>query len=104
MRVSHSDVLHGGLYGRFDEVEYGLEPHRIARLIKHIQNDKNGQYFLTTHSPTVLREFAIEDGELWRFATASLAHLSWPHLAGNLLAFTAAVALLRGFATPAATT
>jgi hypothetical protein len=44
----------------FDEVEYGLEPHRIARLIKHIQDDKNGQYFLTTHSPTVLCELTVD--------------------------------------------
>ncbi len=40
----------------FDEVEFGLEPHRITRLIKHIREDKRGQYFLTTHSPIVLRE------------------------------------------------
>lgn len=44
----------------FDEVEYGLEPHRIARLIKHIKDDKKGQYFLTTHSPTVLRELTVD--------------------------------------------
>lgn len=44
----------------FDEVEYGLEPHRIARLIKHICEDQKGQYFLTTHSPTVLRELTVE--------------------------------------------
>lgn len=44
----------------FDEVEYGLEPHRIARLIKHIQDDEKGQYFLTTHSPTVLRELTVD--------------------------------------------
>lgn len=44
----------------FDEVEYGLEPHRIARLIKHIRDDQKGQYFLTTHSPTVLRELTVE--------------------------------------------
>ncbi|MCP5474947.1 MAG: AAA family ATPase [Rhodanobacteraceae bacterium] len=44
----------------FDEVEYGLEPHRIARLIKHIRDDQNGQYFLTTHSPAVLRELTVE--------------------------------------------
>ncbi len=44
----------------FDEVEYGLEPHRIARLIKHIREDKKGQYFLTTHSPTVLRELTVD--------------------------------------------
>jgi putative ATP-dependent endonuclease of OLD family len=42
----------------FDELELGLEPHRIARLIKHIKSDTAGQYFLTTHSPSVLRELA----------------------------------------------
>lgn len=43
---------------------------------------------------------AIDDGEIWRLAAASFAHLSWPHLAGNLLVFTVAVALLRPVATP----
>lgn len=43
-----------------DEVEYGLEPHRVARLIKHIREDEKGQYFLTTHSPTVLRELTVD--------------------------------------------
>jgi len=47
----------------FDEVEYGLEPHRIARLIKHVREDQKGQYFLTTHSPTVLRELTV--GQLY---------------------------------------
>lgn len=45
----------------FDEVEFGLEPHRITRLIKHVREDKRGQYFLTTHSPTVLRELTVHD-------------------------------------------
>lgn len=45
----------------FDEVEFGLEPHRITRLIKHVREDKRGQYFLTTHSPTVLRELTVND-------------------------------------------
>ncbi|MFH1216478.1 MAG: AAA family ATPase [Pseudomonadota bacterium] len=45
----------------FDEVEFGLEPHRIARLIKHIKEDQAGQYFLTTHSPIVLRELTVKD-------------------------------------------
>ena len=43
---------------------------------------------------------AIDSGEIWRLASADFAHLSWPHLAGNLLVFTAAVALLRAVATP----
>lgn len=45
----------------FDEVEVGLEPHRIARLLKHLKEDDTGQYFLTTHSPVVLRELTVSD-------------------------------------------
>lgn len=45
----------------FDEVEFGLEPHRITRLIKHVREDKRGQYFLTTHSPIVLRELTVKE-------------------------------------------
>ena len=45
----------------FDEVEMGLEPHRIARLVKHLKTDTAGQYFLTTHSPVVLRELTVHD-------------------------------------------
>lgn len=45
----------------FDEVEIGLEPHRIARLLKHLKEDETGQYFLTTHSPVVLRELTVND-------------------------------------------
>lgn len=45
----------------FDEVEFGLEPHRIARLIKYIREDQTGQYFLTTHSPIVLRELTVKE-------------------------------------------
>ncbi|MCW8128090.1 ATP-dependent nuclease [Microbulbifer halophilus] len=45
----------------FDEVEVGLEPHRIARLLEHLKDDETGQYFLTTHSPVVLRELTVDD-------------------------------------------
>jgi putative ATP-dependent endonuclease of the OLD family len=45
----------------FDEVEIGLEPHRIARLVHHLKEDMKGQYFLTTHSPVVLRELTVDD-------------------------------------------
>lgn len=44
----------------FDELELGLEPHRIARLVKHIKDDATGQYFLTTHSPSVLEELTVD--------------------------------------------
>ena len=45
----------------FDEVEVGLEPHRIARLLQHLKEDATGRYFLTTHSPVVLRELTVAD-------------------------------------------
>ncbi|HEY4129389.1 MAG TPA: AAA family ATPase [Gemmatimonadaceae bacterium] len=44
-----------------DEVEFGLEPHRIARVLKYISNDDTGQYFITTHSPVVLRELTVKN-------------------------------------------
>lgn len=45
----------------FDEIEVGLEPHRIARLVHHLKDDKSGQYFITTHSPVAVRELAAGD-------------------------------------------
>jgi len=50
-----------------DEIEYGLEPHRIARLLKYLKTPKDGaglsqpQIFMTTHSPFVLLELAAQD-------------------------------------------
>lgn len=43
-----------------DEIEIGLEPHRISRLLKKLNQDERGQYFITTHSPVVLRELTVE--------------------------------------------
>ena len=49
-----------------DEVEHGLEPHRISRLLRQLkrkdQNQTKAQVFLTTHSPVVLQELSV--GEL----------------------------------------
>jgi hypothetical protein len=51
-----------------DEVEHGLEPHRIARLLKHLKSPNIGenkvppsQLFMTTHSPVVIRELTAKD-------------------------------------------
>jgi AAA15 family ATPase/GTPase len=44
-----------------DEIEHGLEPHRISRLLKHIKEDIKGSYFFTTHSPIVLRELDFSE-------------------------------------------
>jgi rhomboid family GlyGly-CTERM serine protease len=43
---------------------------------------------------------AIAAGDLWRLASANAAHLSWPHLASNLVVFAAAVVLLREVVRP----
>jgi putative ATP-dependent endonuclease of OLD family len=51
-----------------DEIEHGLEPHRIARLLKYLKNPVNDddkalppQIFMTTHSLVVIRELAVQD-------------------------------------------
>ena len=38
-----------------DEVEHGLEPHRLVHLLRHLRtSDAFSQVFVTTHSPTAL--------------------------------------------------
>lgn len=56
-----------------DEIEHGLEPHRIARLLKYLLEPPPGddgkvpagaaapQIFLTTHSAVVIRELRAQD-------------------------------------------
>lgn len=48
-----------------DEIEHGLEPHRIARLLKFLASPPDGgprpQVFMTTHSPVVIRELTASD-------------------------------------------
>jgi putative ATP-dependent endonuclease of OLD family len=46
-----------------DEVEHGLEPYRIVRLLKHLKSEQrqSPQVFVTTHSPVVLRELKVDD-------------------------------------------
>lgn len=46
-----------------DEVESGLEPHRIGRLLMKLRDlsPTSGHAILTTHSPVVLRELAAAD-------------------------------------------
>ena len=50
-----------------DEVEFGLEPHRIARLLKLLktapasEGASQAQIFITTHSPVVICELKAED-------------------------------------------
>lgn len=51
-----------------DEVEHGLEPHRIARLLKYLKSPTvsegktpASQIFMTTHSPVVIQELTAAD-------------------------------------------
>jgi putative ATP-dependent endonuclease of OLD family len=43
-----------------DELELGLEPHRVARTVQYLSQQETGQSILTTHSPVVLRELDVE--------------------------------------------
>lgn len=45
-----------------DEVEHGLEPHRLVHLLGHLRNsDAFSQVFVTTHSPTALQHLEPEE-------------------------------------------
>ena len=67
----------------FDEVEIGLEPHRITRLVKYLKTDTTGQYFLTTHSPVVLRELTVDDLQIvhWRDGKTQIVAANLPAFA-----------------------
>lgn len=57
--------LHGGKnVSLIDEIEMGLEPHRIRGLIYKLRNSKQ-QVFATTHSPVVIRELNVAADELY---------------------------------------
>ena len=50
-----------------DEVEHGLEPHRIRQLIKKLApEDKVGQIIMSSHSPVPLVELSAESLQLVR--------------------------------------
>jgi len=45
-----------------DEVEYGLEPHRLVHLLRYLQRkDTFSQVFVTTHSPSALQHLSPSD-------------------------------------------
>ena len=57
--------LHGGKnISLIDEIELGLEPHRIRGLLYRLRN-AGQQIFATTHSPVVIRELNVGDDELY---------------------------------------
>lgn len=51
-------------FALIDEVENGLEPHRISRLLRYLKSERETvrpQLFVTTHSPVVLEELNVSD-------------------------------------------
>lgn len=62
-----------------DEVETGLEPHRLQRLLISLGTKEANsplQVFMTTHSPVAVRELDAE--QLWRLTRDGNAHsISW---------------------------
>ncbi|MDH3274716.1 MAG: ATP-binding protein, partial [Gammaproteobacteria bacterium] len=57
--------LHGGKnVSLIDEIEMGLEPHRIRGLIYKLRNSPQ-QIFATTHSPVVIRELDVASNQLF---------------------------------------
>jgi hypothetical protein len=60
-----------------DEAEFGLEPHRIARLLRLLGagNDAGPQVFLTTHSPIVVRELRAQELAITHYDPASNEHV-----------------------------
>jgi putative ATP-dependent endonuclease of OLD family len=73
------DEAGGAHVALIDELEHGLEPYRIARLLRHLASPRTDeaksqqpQIFLTTHSPVVIRE--LKAGDIW--AVRSVAGLT----------------------------
>ena len=60
-----------------DELEFGLEPHRVSLLVSHLRarTEKDGQAFLTTHSPAVLREAKFEEVQVCRRSKDGTLHI-----------------------------
>jgi putative ATP-dependent endonuclease of OLD family len=45
-----------------DEIEHGLEPHRLVHLLKHLRSDdRPAQVFATTHSPVAVEQLSSSD-------------------------------------------
>ncbi|WP_026941363.1 ATP-dependent nuclease [Hellea balneolensis] len=70
----------------FDEIEVGLEPNRIARLLKTLADDAVGQFIMTTHSPVVLRELGVENLFVVHASTAEtkIIPAAQEHIKNNL--------------------
>ena len=68
-----------------DELEFGLEPHRISLLISHLRKKtaQSGQAFITTHSPAVLREAQFDEVHVCRRDADGTLHIHGAAVAGT---------------------
>ena len=89
--------LYGGkCISLIDEIEIGLEPHRIRGLICKLRRSGQ-QVFMTTHSPVVTRELKVDLGDLHviqrdndgraRIENLSVVHNMQAHVRKNAEAF-----------------
>lgn len=63
LALQHQSVASGGI-ALIDEVESGLEPHRLRHLLRVLRESlgsQHGQVIVTTHSSTVVEEFSAEN-------------------------------------------
>lgn len=61
-----------------DEIEHGLEPHRLVRLLQYLRSDASySQVFVTTHSPVVVEQASTDNLAILRndSGTASMHFL-----------------------------
>lgn len=74
-----------------DELEYGLEPHRIIRLLHAVGSKETAtkrQVFLTTHSPVAIAELAVSQIWLVRESSGVTSLVQpLPELQGTLRAY-----------------
>ncbi len=96
-------VVPDGAILLIDEIEHGLEPHRIRRLLRHLrgttargdgeQTDRprHGQVIMTTHSPVVVQELDAHEIRVVRSAAGATAvRLPTPEFQGVLRALSEA--------------
>jgi putative ATP-dependent endonuclease of OLD family len=79
------EVLDKGGITLIDEVEHGLEPHRLRRLLRILRKEKNeegsggaGQLIMTTHSEIVVDELACDQLRIVRSVDGVTRVLSVP--------------------------
>jgi len=69
-----------------DEIEHGLEPHRIRRLVKKLCHDrKKGQVIMTSYSPTPVVALPVQNLRFTRYKNGHLDVLACDEHAQTLL-------------------